>query len=189
VTVTEPRPPGTAAPSADAAVTAVPGVVLVVLTADCAPIAIADEVAVGVVHAGWRGLVAGVVPAAVAALRSVGEGPVRAAIGPCVRPAHYEFGPIDLARLSDRFGPGVEGRTASGAPALDVAAAVRVAFAEVGVDDVDDPGWSTAADPSRWFSHRRDGTTGRQALVVVKDHDASAPPHGSGHDQATQERW
>ncbi len=155
-------------PEADAAVTAIAGVPLVVLTADCAPIALADEVAIGVVHAGWKGLLAGVIPAAVAALRAVGAGPVRAVVGPCIRPERYEFGPADLASLAARFGPSVEARTVEGQPALDLAGAARAALDAAGVRDVRDAGVCTAADPSRWFSHRRDGTTGRQALVAVK---------------------
>jgi len=168
VTVAAPFPTGAPVPAADAAVTAVRAVALVVLTADCAPVAIADDEAVGVVHVGWRGLEAGVVAAAVDALRAIGRGPVRAAIGPCIRPAHYEFGRADLARLAARFGPAVEGRTSAGTPALDVAAGVRAAFAECGVTDVDDTGGCTAAEPDRFFSFRRDGVTGRQGVVVVK---------------------
>jgi hypothetical protein len=155
-------------PTADAAVTAVAGLPLVVLTADCAPIAIADDRAVGVVHAGWRGLLAGVVSAAVEALRALGDGEVRAEIGPCIRPAHYEFGADDLAALAARFGPVVVGETVDGRPALDLAAGVRAAFAECGVGTITDDGTCTYAD-TRYFSHRRDGVTGRQAVVVVKE--------------------
>jgi YfiH family protein len=151
---------------ADAAVTAAPGVPLVVLTADCAPIAIVDDRAVGVIHAGWRGLVAGVVPAAVSALRAIGRGRVHAVIGPCIGPAHYEFGADDLAAVAARFGPTVVGETVDGAPALDLAAGVRAAFAECGVDDVGDTGVCTFA-ASQYFSYRRDGITGRQAVVAV----------------------
>jgi hypothetical protein len=168
LTVTDPPVEGRGVPAADAVVTSTTGLPLVVLTADCAPIALADDEAVGVVHAGWRGLLAGVVPAAVAALRAVGSGTVRAALGACIRPAHYEFGRADLDAMVERFGPSVEARTVDGRPALDVAAAVRVALVEAGVPDLDDAGWCTASDPRRWFSHRRDGTTGRQGLVVVK---------------------
>lgn len=168
VTATAPADPSAPPAPADAAVTDRVGVPLVVLTADCAPVALADDVAVGVVHAGWKGLLAGVVPAAVAALRAVGAGAVRALVGPCIRPARYEFGRADLDRLVARFGPGVEGRTVTGHPALDVPAAVAVALAEAGVADVTDSGWCTAEDPLRWFSHRRDGVTGRQGLVVVR---------------------
>ena len=153
-------------PTADAAVTAVPGIPLMVLTADCAPIAIVTADAVGVVHAGWRGLLAGVVPAAVDALRSVGTGEVRAVIGPCIRPAHYEFGNDDLARVAARFGDVVVGETVDGRPALDLAAGVRAAFAECAVDDIWDNGFCTYSEP-RYFSHRRDGVTGRQAVVAV----------------------
>jgi len=168
VTVEAPPDPGASVPAADAAVTAAPGLALVVLTADCAPVAIADDDAVGVVHVGWRGLAGDVVAGAVDALRAVGRGEVRAAIGPCIRPAHYEFGRAELDRLIARFGPGVEARTADGRPALDVAAGVRMAFAECGVSAVDDTGDCTAAEPDRFFSFRRDGRTGRQAVVVVK---------------------
>src|SRR5262245_41105133 len=156
VTVHEPGVRATA----DAAVTAVPGLPLVVLTADCAPIALVDDRAVGVIHAGWRGLLAGVVATAVAALRAVGDGEVRAEIGPCIRPAHYEFGADDLATLAARFGPTVVGETVDGHPALDLAAGARLAFAECGVHDVTDSGVCTFAD-RRFFSHRRDGVTGR----------------------------
>jgi YfiH family protein len=156
-------------PEADAAVTTRPGIPLVVLTADCAPVVIADDLAVGVVHVGWKGLLAGVVPAAVGALRATGRGRVRAAIGPCIRAARYEFGRDHLARLVARFGPGVQGRTRDGRVALDLPAAVRAALGEADVTDVDDIGECTAAAPGRYFSHRRDGITGRQALIVVKD--------------------
>jgi YfiH family protein len=151
---------------ADAAVTATRGRPLVVLTADCAPIALATDTAAGVVHAGWPGLEAGVVEAAVSALRAAGTGPVRAALGPCIHPEHYEFGTDLLARLTDRFGADVASRTTDGAPALDVPTAVRRALERVGVDALDDVERSTAGSPDH-FSYRRDGTTGRQAVVVV----------------------
>jgi polyphenol oxidase len=153
-------------PEADAAVTAARGLPLAVLTADCAPIALACDDAVGVVHAGHRGLEAGVVEASVAALRAIGSGAVRAYLGPCIRPARYEFGADDLARLVARFGPGVAGRTGDGRPAFDVPAAVRVALAECGVSDLADCDVCTATSDAH-FSYRRDGRTGRQATVVV----------------------
>jgi len=154
-------------PEADAAVTAEPGLPLVVLTADCAPIALVASEAVGVVHAGWPGLEAGVIEAAVGALRALSPGPVRAVLGPCILPARYEFGSDLLARLVDRFGPDVAGVTAAGTPALDIPTAVRISMRRVGVDEFDDVGVCTAASPDL-FSYRRDGTTGRQALVVVR---------------------
>jgi YfiH family protein len=154
-------------PEADAAVTTRAGLALVVLTADCAPIALCTPDAVAVVHAGWPGLLAGVVGAAVDALRvAAGGGEVRAVLGPCVHPARYEFGAADLARVVDRFGDAVAARTDGGRPALDIPAAVRIALAERGVNDVDDVGVCTSASADH-FSHRRDGVTGRQALIAM----------------------
>ena len=153
-------------PRADAAVTAAVGLPLVVLTADCAPVALACDDAVAVAHAGWPGLLAGVLEAAVTRLRGIGHGPVRAALGPCVHPARYEFGRDELDRLVSGLGPQVESRTEIGTPALDVPAAVRAALASVHVDVVEDVDVCTSASPDH-FSYRRDGRTGRQGLIVV----------------------
>jgi purine-nucleoside/S-methyl-5'-thioadenosine phosphorylase / adenosine deaminase len=160
---TEPTPEP---PEADAAVTATTGLPIAVLTADCAPVALACDNAVGVVHAGHRGLEHGVIQAAVAALREIGTGTVRAYLGPCIRPARYEFGPSDLERLVARFGPRVEGRTREGKPAFDVPAAVRAALAECGVADLADAGICTAESGAH-FSYRRDGVTGRQVTIAM----------------------
>jgi YfiH family protein len=159
-------PTGAHPPEADAAVTAVPGLPLAVLTADCAPVALACDDAVSVVHAGHRGLEQGVIERAVERLRAVGRGAVRAHLGPCIRPARYEFGEADLARLVARLGPEVAGRTDAGRPALDIPAAVRAALLACGVDDFTDGGVCTASSAAH-FSYRRDGVTGRQATVVM----------------------
>jgi polyphenol oxidase len=153
-------------PEADASVSATRGLPLVVLTADCAPIALAGDTAVGVVHAGWLGLERGVIEAAVLALRAAGTGPVRAALGPCIRPAQYEFGSDLLARLTSRLGADIAGRTVDGAPALDIPVAVRRSLELVDVDVLDDVDVCTVASPDH-FSYRRDGVTGRQAVVAV----------------------
>ena len=83
-------------------------------------------------------------------------------------PTRYEFGAELLDRLVARFGDTVAGRTATGAPALDVPAAVRAALRATGVDDLDDVGVCTAESPD-YFSYRRDGETGRQAMFVVRE--------------------
>ncbi len=160
------EPTGSGGPEADAAVTAVPGLALAVITADCAPIALACDDAVGVVHAGHRGLELGVIEAAVGALRAIGHGPVRAYLGPCIRPSRYEFGADDLTRLVTRLGPQVAGHTEDGRPALDIPAGVRRALASCGVDELVEAGVCTAASDA-YFSYRRDGLTGRQATIVV----------------------
>ncbi len=157
-----------AVPAADAAVTSTPGLPLVVVTADCAPVVIACDDAIGVVHAGHRGLLAGVVERAVTQLGAMGFGPVRAFVGPCIRPAHYEFGADDLAGLVDHFGTEVASTTSDGRPAFDIPTAVRVALVRAGVapDDISDSGVCTASSTDT-FSYRRDGTTGRQATIAV----------------------
>jgi len=171
--VTAERAP-VAVPEADGAVTATVGLPLVVMTADCAPIALValDEHdgtarAVGVVHAGWQGLLVGVVDAGVAALRALHDGPVHAVLGPCIHAGRYEFGEDALERMVERFGPTVGSRTEWGTPALDVPTAVGIALREAGVSDWVELDVCTAESRDH-FSHRRDGVTGRQAVVVVR---------------------
>ncbi|MEM7141495.1 MAG: laccase domain-containing protein [Actinomycetota bacterium] len=152
-TVVDVDRPGTGAGSAaDASVTSAPGAVLAVQTADCAPIVIVGVGRVGVAHAGWRGLVAGVIPATVDAVRGDGDEPLRAMLGPVIRPANYEFGEEELARVTAVAGATARSTTADGRPALDMAAAVRAILRDVGVAEIDDLGIDTADE--RWFSHR-----------------------------------
>ncbi len=150
-------------PEADAAATTTHGLPLAIVTADCAPVVLASDDVVAVVHAGHRGLLAGVIEAAASHL---GHGPTHAFLGPCIRPARYEFGRADLDALVAHFGPEVEACTAYGTPAFDVPAAVRIALARAGIEDLEDCGICTADSPE-YFSHRRDGATGRQVTVAV----------------------
>ncbi|MGH9033725.1 MAG: polyphenol oxidase family protein, partial [Acidimicrobiia bacterium] len=168
VVVAERASDGGGAPDADAAVTTETGRPLVVLTADCAPVALVSEHAVGAVHAGWRGLVGGVIEAAVDVQRSVDDTPVRAVLGPCIHPERYAFGTAQLDAVVSRLGPAVQGRTIGGEPALDLRAGVRAALTAVGVTDLTDVDVCTAASPHH-FSYRRDGVTGRQAMIVVRE--------------------
>jgi len=162
VVVTEPGEH--AGTEADAAVTAIPGAAVAVHTADCAPVLVLADGAVGVAHAGWRGLLAGVVEATAAALADLGHPPRSAVLGPCIRPRCYEFGPAELDLVADRYGPAVRAQTAWGAPALDVAAGVAAACAALDVPLVDH-GTCTACSPVHW-SHRARADRGRQALVA-----------------------
>src|SRR5262249_23479951 len=127
------RPLPAVMPGGDAAVTTTVGRPLTVLTADCAPLVLVADDALGVVHAGWVGLLAGVMGGGVARVRAAGPGRVRAALGPCIHPGRYAFGADDLARVVAAYGPGVEARTDDGAPALDLPAAVRAALEQAGV--------------------------------------------------------
>jgi YfiH family protein len=156
--------PGT---EGDGSATATPGLPLVAMGADCAPIALANDTAAGALHAGWRGASAGVVAEGVAALRALGTGPVRAAIGPVICARHYEFGEDDLEPLVARFGVEVAGETDAGRPALDLPRLLQRVLADAGVDDVTDIGVCTAESADH-YSYRRDGRTGRQVVVVWK---------------------
>ncbi len=158
-------PGAEAGAEADAAVTAVSGAVLAVHVADCAPIALVSPQGVAVVHAGWRGAAAGVVPAALARLRALGPGPVTAVLGPLIGPECYEFGADDLAAVTAALGADVAGETREGTPALDLPAAVLGALAAAGVDEVERVGGCTACGDGS-FSHRARGERERQAVLA-----------------------
>ncbi|HVE94346.1 MAG TPA: polyphenol oxidase family protein [Acidimicrobiales bacterium] len=160
-------PGGSSGEEADAAVTTVRAAALSVATADCAPVVLANRTgdALGVVHAGWRGLVDGVVAAAVAALRAGGADEPIAALGPCIHPACYEFGEADLAMVVDRLGDSARGVTAQGGPALDLPGAVRAVLSSVGVELAVDVGVCTACNDD-YYSHRARGDLERQATVA-----------------------
>ena len=152
---------------ADALVTTVPGLALAVRTADCASIALASpEGVIGAVHAGWRGLMGGIVGAAVDEVRRLGGSRVLASLGPCIHPECYEFSGHDLDAVAAALGDGVRAETAAGAPALDVPAAVRAALAGAGAELVWDADSCTACHPDLWYSHRARREAERQALVV-----------------------
>jgi YfiH family protein len=139
---------------ADAIWTDEPGVGLVVVTADCLPIALVrtdGTPAIALVHAGWRGLADGVVENAVGAL----GGPVAAVVGPGIGACCYQVGP----EVAERFG--------ESGPTLDLRAVAEGALRRAGVDEVAHVDLCTACDEDRFFSHRRDrGLTGRQGALA-----------------------
>lgn len=146
---------------ADGVATAMRGVPCLVLCADCLPVALVADGAVAMVHAGWRGLVGGVLESGVAALREVGgTGGISAVVGPGAGPCCYEVGAEVHAALAP-LGPTVRRGEHADLPA---AAALRLRAA--GVATVHRAEACTICDPT-YFSHRRDGgTTGRQAGVA-----------------------
>ncbi len=165
--------------AADAAVTTVPDAVLVVRSADCAPVLFegvdSNGVAVlGVAHAGWRGLLDGVIEATVRAMQDLGGTSIGVWLGPCIGPECYEFGAQPLDELQRRFGDSVESVTAWGTKALDMPAAVQSAVVNAGAGwrgRLD--GWScTSCDHVRRFSHRARGDHGRLALIAQIRSDA-----------------
>jgi YfiH family protein len=167
VTVSEAR--GQAGTKADASVTSERGAVLAVLTADCAPVAlVSPEGVVAAVHAGWRGLVAGVLERAVETARRLGATDLRAVLGPCIHPECYEFGAADLDAVAARLGDGVRAVTTNGSPALDVPAAVAAALEQAGAVQLDDLDVCTACSDD-YFSWRARGELARQAMVTWRD--------------------
>ena len=151
---------------ADAAVTAGAGCAVAVLTADCAPVALASrEGVIGVAHAGWRGVAAGVIEATVAEMEALGATGIEAAVGPCIHAECYQFGAPELDEVAARLGDAVRATTAAGAPALDLPAAVRAGLARAGVETVNDIDVCTACSPDH-FSWRARRETQRQATVV-----------------------
>jgi hypothetical protein len=160
------RPGAQRGREADAAVTVCPDAGLVVLTADCAPVGLASpEGVVGVLHAGWRGLMGGVVEATVGAMRALGATRIEAGLGPCIWPHAYRFSDEDLTAAVSVLGPAVRGVDADGHAALDLPAAVAVALERAGAALVANARICTHCSDDHWsWRARRD--RGRQATVV-----------------------
>lgn len=156
------------APEADAAVAREPGRVLAVLTADCLPVLLAarDANVVAIAHAGWRGLAAGVVEAALGAMQVPAAG-VAAWLGPAIGPRHYVVGADVAAAFADA--PGHSGALTSAGPGrwhCDLAALARARLAAAGVADIGGCGLCTYEEAGRFYSYRRDGETGRFASLL-----------------------
>jgi len=161
--------PDTALGDADAIVTASAGVPVAVLTADCVPVALADARTgrVAVVHAGWRGVAAGVMAEA---LKHFPErAGVRAAIGPGICVDHYEVGEDVAFSVSAAIDGGAVTKRIGEALHLDLPASIARVLKAAGVRSIERAEECTAHLPERFFSHRRDGErTGRQGLVAVR---------------------
>ncbi|MBI2260997.1 MAG: peptidoglycan editing factor PgeF [Caulobacterales bacterium] len=149
-------------PEGDASVTLAPGVICAVLTADCAPVLLADAEAgiVGAAHAGWKGALGGIIHSTVAAMEALGGRPARmvAVIGPCIAQASYE---VDAA-FQDRFEHHDAGGArffAPGAAAdkrqFDLPGYVLWRLEQAGVGDAAWTGDDTRTDAARFFSNRR----------------------------------
>src|SRR5690625_3433333 len=152
----------------DALITGVPRLAVVVVTADCVPVLMADARAgvVAAVHAGRVGAQRGVVARAVEGMLSAGAqvADISVLLGPAISGPHYEV-PATMADEVEAALPGSRTRTAAGTPGLDLRAGIARQLTELGVEAIDVDPRCTAADPSL-FSHRRDGRTGRLASLV-----------------------
>jgi len=164
-------------PRADAMVTDRPGLLLGILTADCAPVLLADEIAgvVGAAHAGWRGALAGVTDSTIAAMEQLGARRERiaAAVGPCIAQPSYEVDEafrdrfVEADRDNSRF---FEDR-ASGRPQFDLAGYARHRLLTAGVTEVATLRLDTYCEDDRFFSYRRsthrgEPSYGRQISLI-----------------------
>jgi YfiH family protein len=156
-------------PEADAVVTDRDCVVLAILTADCLPVLFCDDqsLEVGAAHAGWRGLAAGVLEATVAEMQCKPEH-LMVWLGPAAGPASYEVGEDVRAAFVDRDPRAAKAFTATrpGHWLVDLPMLARRRLNAVGVRQVFGGEEDTIADSGRFFSHRRDGRTGRMATLA-----------------------
>ena len=175
--------PFDASTRADAIVGDDPARVLSVRVADCVPVLLAtgDGRAVAAVHAGWRGVIAGVVPAAVRELLALPRGPrdgaegsdgppLLAAVGPCIGGEAFEVGPEVLSEFRRAFGadaPVADREDGKGRVDLRQAVRLQLRAAGIGDDRIDATDRCTWRDADEFFSHRRDnGVTGRMAAII-----------------------
>ena len=165
-------------PHADALITTTPGLVLSVLSADCAPVLLADTEAgvIAAAHAGWKGALAGVLESAIALMQAHGADPRRiaAAIGPCIHQASYEVGPEFEARFTETnprydrfFAPGRNGKRQFDLPGFCVERLQQAGVGQIEVLPLD-----TCALPDALFSHRRSvhenaGDYGRNCAAIM----------------------
>jgi len=171
------RAPLDGRPEGDALVTDRPGLALGILTADCAPVLLADRTAgvVGAAHAGWKGAIGGVTDAAITAMEALGarRDRIAAAIGPCIARASYEVDESFIRRFGEHD-PANERFFAPGRPGhyqFDLEAYVAHRLAAAGLTRIELLGLDTYADADRFFSfrratHRGEPGYGRQVSII-----------------------
>lgn len=156
-------------PRADASVALAPGQVCAVMTADCLPVVFADRAGtrVGAAHAGWRGLLGGVLQATVAALEAPPSG-LHAWLGPAIGPGAFEVG----AEVREQYLASLPGCESCFRPnerhrwLADLYGLARLQLTRMGLAGIHGGGWCTHQDAGRFFSYRRDGVTGRMATLA-----------------------
>lgn len=160
--------------TADASFATRPGIVCAVLTADCLPVFLCNRMGtrIGIAHAGWRGLAAGVIESTVAAL-GVPRGELMAWLGPAIGPHAFEVGPEVRAAFTDPD-PGAACAFRAGTPGhwfADIYQLARRRLHALGVHAVHGGDLCTVTDAARFYSFRRDGTCGRMASLIWMDPD------------------
>ncbi len=156
-------------PIADGAVTRQPGVVCCVMTADCLPVLLADRdgTVVGIAHAGWRGLVQGVIEATVHRMRAT-AGEIIAYLGPAISGGAYEVGAelFDLFVRDDPIAAAAFISKGDGKYWCDLYALARQRLLRIGVASISGGTFCTFRESDRFYSYRRDGRTGRMASCI-----------------------
>jgi YfiH family protein len=167
---------GMVIPATDALITDTPGVALLLRFADCVPVLFYDPVrrAVGLAHAGWRGVAAGVALATVQAMAAAfGSRPedVWAGIGPAIGPQHYSVGAEVVEAIRAVLPQDAQAATyCDGRWTMDLPAALEAQLRAVGVTQVAQSGLCTASRVDEWYSHRaEEGRTGRFGVLVMLD--------------------
>ena len=157
----------------DALITAAPEVALLLRFADCAPVLFFDPVqrALGLAHAGWRGVAAGVIPATVQAMQAAFDtdpATLWAGIGPAIGPQHYAVGPEVLHAIAAAVPPHTPfAREREGQAYLDLPAAITAQLQAAGVQRISASQLDTAARTDEWYSHRAErGRTGRFGVLA-----------------------
>ncbi|HLP83065.1 MAG TPA: peptidoglycan editing factor PgeF [Phycisphaerales bacterium] len=156
---------------ADAIVTDDPARIAMVRIADCGPVLLACETGrvVAAVHAGWRGVLAGIVPNAIAVMHELGARDIHAAIGPCIRVDAFEVGEDVAQQFTAAFPrvPVVHRRAGWPKPHVDVVTAITTQLQAAGIAHIDVVGECSFARSDLYFSHRRDGSrSGRMAAFI-----------------------
>ena len=170
--------PHEARPHADAMVTDRQGILLGILTADCAPVLFADLEAgvVGAAHAGWRGALAGVTDQAIAAMEKIGarRDRIAAAVGPCIARASYQVNEEFCERFlgDDPANARFFSEEAAGQPHFDLPRYVVHRLLAAGVEQVEALHLDTYSDPDRFYSYRRatdmgEADYGRQLSAIA----------------------
>lgn len=171
--------PGCQVPQADAAVTAVPGRVLAILTADCLPVVMGDEQGrvLGAAHAGWRGLAGGVLEATLKRMQAASPHAKgwRAWVGPGIGPSAFQVGDEVRRAFIDedaQMGPlFVKDPMVHGKWFADLAGLAHWRLTRMGIRQIELSGLCTVSDSkNRFFSYRRDGQTGRMATLAWLNH-------------------
>jgi len=152
-------------PEADASITQLKNQPLVCMTADCGPLVIYSENVLGVVHASWRTVVDEIIESTVEEMKFLDqESTFNAVLGPCIHPENYEFDEKLLEELSSKLGSHIKAKTNSGKPAFNLVSSIEHKLSELGVI-LENAGIDTFASKD-YFSYRRDGQTGRQAVIA-----------------------